>query len=115
MQRGDLFLVNRPDARDPKPRRAVVIVSRQGLIDSNFGSVICAPIYSRFLGVKSQILVGIEEGLKHESAIYCDDLISLPKSILTHYLGKLDTLKLLQLSDALCAALDLQINSGATS
>ncbi len=114
MQRGDLYLVNRPDIRDPKPRRAVVVVSRQGLIDSNFGSVICAPIYTRYLGIKSQILVGIEEGLKHESAIYCDDLISLPKSLLTHYLGKLDTLKLLQLSDGLCIALDIEMNSGVT-
>ena len=31
--------------------------------------------------------IGIDEGLRHESSIHCDELVSLPKSSLTDYVG----------------------------
>jgi mRNA interferase MazF len=51
--------------------------------------------------------VGIDEGLKHDSSIHCDALMSLPKSLLTHYVGHWSTSKLHELKDALVAALSL--------
>ena len=80
--RGDLFRVRKPNARDPKRSRVFVVVSRQELIESRFSTVICAPIYSSCEGLKSQVPVGVEEGLKHDSCVFCDELISLPKSML---------------------------------
>jgi mRNA interferase MazF len=59
-----------------------VVVSRQVLIDSKFSTVVCAPVYSAYHGLSTQVLVGIEQGLKHDSSIHCDDLVSLPKSVL---------------------------------
>ena len=82
------------------------MVSRQVLIDSKFSTVICAPIYSAYHGLSTQILVGIEQGLKHDSSIHCDDLVSLPKSVLTDYVGSLPPTKLVELNRALRAALD---------
>jgi mRNA interferase MazF len=87
MKRGDLFRVYRPSRHDPKEYRVFLVVSRQELIDSRFSTVICAPVYSKYDGFTTQVEVGVNEGLKHDSAIYCDELISLPKSLLTNYLA----------------------------
>ena len=92
---------------DPKRYRVFVIVSRQVLIDSKFSTVICAPIYSSFEGLSSQVSVGIDEGLKHDSSIYCDELISIPKKSLTNFIGTLSAEKLIQLYKALSTALAL--------
>lgn len=83
------------------------MVSRQVLIDSKFSTVICAPVYSAYHGLSTQALVGIEQGLKHDSSIHCDDLVSLPKSVLTDYVGSLSPAKLAELNLALRAALDI--------
>jgi mRNA interferase MazF len=107
MNRGELYLVHRPSQNDPRKQRVFVIVSRQFLIDSNFSSVICAPIYSRHDGLSTQVAVGISEGLKHESSVHCDELISVAKSLLTHFVGRLDHRKLIALDFALGVALDL--------
>jgi mRNA interferase MazF len=85
------------------------VVSRQILIDSKFSSVVCAPVYTRFDGLRTQVPVGVEEGLKHFSSIHCDELASLPKSMLTHFVGHLRREKLEELDRALAAALDLDL------
>lgn len=107
MRRGEVYLVRKPGSGDPKRQRAFVIVSRQALIETKFSSVICAPVYSRHDGLSTQVLVGIEEGLKSESSVHCDELVSLPKSLLTHYIGKLGEMKTAELNGALTTALDL--------
>ena len=107
MRRGDLYRVENPSARDPRRHRFFVVVSRQALIASRFSSVICAPIYSTHHGLASQVLVGIEEGLQHDSSIHCDELISLPKSMLTDYTGTLPPNLIDQLNQALKIALDI--------
>jgi mRNA interferase MazF len=89
VKRGDLYRVLKPTAKDPKRSRVFVVVSRQVLIDSPFSTVICAPVYSAHHGLSTQVAVGVDEGLKHDSSIHCDELVSLPKSALTHYIGRL--------------------------
>jgi mRNA interferase MazF len=69
--------------------------------------VICAPIYTMHDGLSTQVAVSIEQGLKHDSSIHCDALMSLPKSLLTHYVGHLSAAKLHELKEALVAALSL--------
>lgn len=51
--------------------------------------------------------MGIEEGLKHDSAIHCDELVSLPKSVLTDFVGSLERTKILELNYALLEAVGL--------
>jgi mRNA interferase MazF len=109
VRRGELYRVMRPTSRDPKKFRVFVIVSRQILIDSRFSAVICAPVYTAYEGLSTQVAVGIDEGLKHDSGIHCDELVSLPKSMLTNYIGKLPPEKLHLLEKALKIA--LQINN----
>lgn len=64
-------------------------VSREALIESAFSTVICAPVFSRHDGLATQVEVGPEDGLEHPSSIHCDALVSLPKSVLTDFVGSL--------------------------
>ncbi|NIP39079.1 MAG: type II toxin-antitoxin system PemK/MazF family toxin [Candidatus Dadabacteria bacterium] len=107
MKRGELYLVQNPSSRDPKKHRVFIVVSRQVLIDSRFSTVICAPVYSKHDGLSTQIPIGIQEGLKHESSIHCDELVSLPKSYLTNYVGSLESRKINALDKALKTALEI--------
>ncbi|HVT58565.1 MAG TPA: type II toxin-antitoxin system PemK/MazF family toxin [Thermoanaerobaculia bacterium] len=107
MRRGDLYRVKHPTATDPRRQRVFVVISRQAVIDSSFSTVVCAPIYTRRDGLATQVDVGIDQGLKHESSVHCDELVSLPKSQPTDYLGSLQFSKLLELDQALAIALDL--------
>lgn len=106
MKRGELYRVHKPGG-DPKQYRAFVIVSRQILIDSQFSTVVCAPVFSHGDGLSTQVPVGPDEGLKHSSWIMCDNLVSLRKADLTQFLGSLATPKLADLEHALNMALDL--------
>jgi mRNA interferase MazF len=106
MQRGELYLVRKSGSRDPKKQRVFALVSRQVVIDSRFSTVICAPVYSRHDGISTQVVLGPEHGLKHESSIHCDELVSLSKTMLTHYVGRLDDTTIRRLDRALAFALD---------
>lgn len=108
MRRGELYLVPNPSGRDPKRQRVFVVVSRQELLETRFATVICAPVYSHHNGLVTQVRIGIDEGLKHESSIHCDELVSLPKTLLTNYIGELPQNKLEELKQALQAALGLE-------
>ena len=77
------------------------------LIDSNFSTVICAPLYTKYHGLSTQVPVGIECGLKHDSSIHCDELVSLPKAVLTNYVGSLSAVKMKELEQAMKIALDI--------
>jgi mRNA interferase MazF len=107
MKRGELYRVAHPSAHDPKKFRVFVIVSRQVLIDSRFSTVICAPVYTAYDGLATQVPVGPDEGLKHDSSVYCDELISLQKSVLTNFIGTLSPQKIQALNQALLIALDI--------
>jgi mRNA interferase MazF len=64
-------------------------------------------VYTSYEGLSTQVLVGINEGLKHDSAIHCDELVSLPKSMLTNYIGRLSLQKLKYLENSLKIALQI--------
>ena len=85
-----------------------VVVSRQVVVDSRFSTVVCAPVYTQHDGLASQIAIGIDEGMKYENSIHCDELVSLPKSALTNFVGTLSAKKLQLLNQALAVALDLR-------
>jgi mRNA interferase MazF len=104
LKRGDLFRVRRPGGGDPKASRVFVVVSRQALIDSRFSTVVCAPIYTRRDGLATQVNVGPDDGLKHESSIHCDALVSLPKPLLTGYVASLKPAQVRALDQAVRVA-----------
>jgi len=111
MRRGEIYRVRLPGggaSDDPKGHRCFVVVSRQTLIDSKFPTVVCAPILTRGHRFSKQVAVGIDEGLKHESWILCDNLVSLRKVQLTNFVGSLARTKVRELDGALKMALALE-------
>jgi len=106
MKRGELYRVYKP-GDDRKQFRTFAVVSRQTLIDSRFPSVVCAPVMTEGQGLATQVSIGIEEGMKYESWIHCDDLRSVRKSDLTRYIGSIPPGKMRKLDYALTVALDL--------
>jgi mRNA interferase MazF len=111
VRRGDLYRVPRPGGADPQAFRLFAVVGRQAVIDSRFSTVVCAPVYSARHGLASQVAVGIDEGLKHDSALHCDELVSLPKARLTAFVGRLSAAKIRALDRALVAALDIDVDA----
>lgn len=108
MTRGDLYRVYKGAPHDPKRFRVFAVVSRQVLIDSRFSTVICAPVYSSYEGLSTQVKIGVREGLKHESSIHCDELVSIPKGALTHFVGSLPAERIPEFDRALKIAVGVE-------
>jgi mRNA interferase MazF len=106
MHRGELYRVHRPPG-DPREHRVFVILSRQWLIETRFSTLICAPIFSNGQGLATQVSVGVNEGMKHESWVLCDGLTSVRRAELTQYVGSLSPAKLSEVDRAVAIALDL--------
>jgi mRNA interferase MazF len=107
MKRGELYRVSLGTKTDTKKQRVYVIVSRQELINSVYSTLICAPVYTSYEGLSTQVLIGVDEGLKYSSAIRCDELVSILKTRLTDYVGKLSEEKLFELGQALSIAVGI--------
>jgi mRNA interferase MazF len=112
VKRGDLYRVTRPGGGDPKRQRVFMVVSRQALIDSRHSTVICAPVYTARYGLTTEVHVGVEDGLRHESSVHCDALMSVPKASLTRFVGTLTPSRLPELDAALEVALGIQDPAG---
>jgi len=108
LRRGEIYRVRQPQHGDPKKSRCFAVVSRQDLLDSKANRVLCAPINTSGVGLSTEVPVGVDEGLKHDSVINCDQITRLEKSMLTDYIGVLSLAKLKQLRSALAVALDIE-------
>ncbi len=108
MKRGEIYRLAPPPGGDPKRSRCYVVVSRQTLLDSKADKVICAPVNTAYVGLETQLPVGVAEGLKHDSCANCDQLVLIEKSRLTNYVGSLALPKLPALRRALRIALDVE-------
>jgi mRNA interferase MazF len=106
-----LYRIRKPGGADPRASRVFAVVSRQASINSRFATVICVPVYSARHGLGTQVPVGVEEGLTHDSALHCDELLSLPKPRLTDFVGTLSAAKVRELDRALAAALAIDVEN----
>lgn len=101
MKRGELYRIEKPGKEDPKRFRVYVIVSRQQFIETNYSSVICAPVYTNYNNLLTEVSIGVDEGLRQDSSIGCDESTSLPKFALTNFIGSLSPQKIQELNQAL--------------
>ena len=97
LNRGEIWLFefSRPDKRRP-----VLILTRQEVIEL-LHTVMVAPITSTIHGAPSEVIVGIEEGLKKESAVNLDHVQTVEKAKLKRFVGSLGPQKM----NAVCRAL----------
>jgi mRNA interferase MazF len=71
----------------PGKKRPVLVLSRDPM-GRLLHSVICAPITSRRRGLSTEVLVGPEAGLAHESVANFDNTFLLARSRLVRRLGR---------------------------
>jgi mRNA interferase MazF len=106
--RGEIYrTAERSPERGDKPGFYVVVSRRFIAENDDVSTVICAPVYSRILGISTEVLLGPEEGLPRPSALRCDFLTLLFKGKLTTLVGVLSPAKTQHLDRALAIALDL--------
>ena len=85
VKRGDIWMY---DFVKPDKRRPVLVISRQSVIPL-LRTVMAAPITSAIYGVPSEVQVGVEHGLKHESAVNLDHIQTIDQSRLSGFIGHL--------------------------
>ena len=85
-----------------------VVISRSFIAENeDVSTVVCAPIYTTFLGLATEVAVGIDDSLPHGSSIRCDFLTLMFKRRLTTLVGRLGRAGLADLDRALKIALGL--------
>jgi mRNA interferase MazF len=106
--RGEIYrTVERAPERGGKPG-FYVVVSRSFIAESaDVSTVVCAPVYSRVLGLSTEVVIGPDEGLPRVSSVRCDFLALMLKRKLTTFVAALPPRKLAELNRALAVALDL--------
>jgi mRNA interferase MazF len=85
VRRGEIWLYT---FRAPDKRRPVLVLTRQEVIGL-LHTVMVAPITSTIYGAPSEVIVGEDEGLKHDSAINLDHVQTVEQSRLTRRIGEL--------------------------
>jgi mRNA interferase MazF len=85
-----------------------IVVSRSFIAENDdMSTAVCAPIYRDVPGLRSEVVLGIEDGLPRESAVRCDFLTLMFERKLTNFVGALTALKIAELNRALAYALEL--------
>jgi mRNA-degrading endonuclease toxin of MazEF toxin-antitoxin module len=109
MKWGDIYRTkDRVAERGHKPG-FYVVVSRDFIAShDDVSTVICAPVYSEVLGLRTEVLVGVEDGVPRPSAIRCDFLMLMFKRRLTGFVATLSASKQLALKQALGHALQIR-------
>ncbi len=87
----------------PDKRRPVLVLTRSEVIEL-LHTVMVAPITSTIHGAPSEVIVGIPEGLKQESAINLDHVQTVEKARLKRFVGTLNTNKMTAVCRALAIA-----------
>ena len=89
--------------KSPGKLRPVVVLSRDDVIGL-LHTVMVAPITSTVRGAPSEVLVGVGEGLKHESAVNLDHVQTVERARLVGYVGSLGPDKMREVCRALAIA-----------
>lgn len=87
----------------PDKRRPVLVLSRDEVIGL-LHTVMVAPITSTIYGAPSEVIVGVDEGLKRQSAVNLDHIQTVERARLVSYMGSLGPSKMRAVCRALAVA-----------
>lgn len=87
--------------------RPVLVLTRE-LVRPHLNRVTVAPITSTIRGLSTEVSVGQANGLDHESAISCDNILTVPTTALGRQIGFLLAAQEPDLTQAIQAAFDLE-------
>jgi mRNA interferase MazF len=91
------------DFRVPDKRRPVLVLTRQEVIGL-LHTVMVAPITSSIKGAPSEVMVGVGEGLKHDSAVNLDHVQTVEQARLVRRIGQVSPSKMREVCRALAIA-----------
>jgi mRNA interferase MazF len=100
VNRGEIWLYR---FQAPDKRRPVLILSRQEVIPL-LHTVMVAPITSTRRGAPSEVPIGVDEGLKHESAVNLDHVQTVERARLVTFVGSLSPAQMRHVCRALAIA-----------
>jgi mRNA interferase MazF len=100
LSRGEIWLYR---FASPDKRRPVLVITRQEAIDL-LNQIMVAPVTSTIRGAPSEVIVGLDEGLKRPSAINLDHLQTVDKKRLHRYVGVVSRDKMRAVCQALAIA-----------
>lgn len=100
LKRGDIYQY---DFKKPDKTRPVVILTRDDVIPL-LSTVMVAPILSTIYGIPSEVVVGIEQGLKKSCAINLDHVQTVDQTRLSKFIAHLDDNLMKQVCEALAKA-----------
>ena len=86
--------------------RPVLILTRE-VVRPHLSRVTVAPITSTIRGLSTEVPVGPANGLDHTGVVSCDNIVTVPVSVLGRRLGFLLAEQETALTDAIRAAFDL--------
>jgi mRNA-degrading endonuclease toxin of MazEF toxin-antitoxin module len=98
----------RVSERSHKPGYYVVVSREFVAAHPDISTVICAPVYGEVLGLRTEVTIGIEDGVPRNSGIRCDFLTLMFKAKLTGFVATLSAAKQMELQRALRHALQLE-------
>ena len=87
----------------PDKRRPVVVLTRQEVLPLLHTAMV-APITSTIRGLPSEVIVGVDEGLRHDSAVNLDHVQTVEQRLLHRNVGSLSPAKMRQVCRALAIA-----------
>ncbi len=100
VNRGEIWLLA---FKPPDKRRPVLVLTRQDAIPW-LRTVMVAPITSTIRGAPGEVAVGVEDGLKHPSAVNLDHVQTVAKARLSHFVGRLGSDQMSEVCRALAIA-----------
>lgn len=86
--------------------RPVVILTRS-LVRPHLERVTVAPITTTIRGLSTEVPLGQANGLDHDCVVSCDNIVTVPKSVLGRLIGYLLPAQEAALAAAIRAAFDL--------
>ncbi len=103
MRRGEVWWAKLPE---PAGRRPVVLLSRDAAYKVRT-SVTAALVTRTIRNIPSEVLLSKEDGLPAECVVNLDDIITVPKALLTQQITTLSAKKMALVQRAIVFALDL--------
>jgi mRNA interferase MazF len=98
--RGEVWLYK---FKPPDKRRPVVVLTRQEAIPF-LNALIVAPVTSTVRGSPGEVVVGVVEGLKQQSAANLDQVQTVAKDRLVRYVGRVAPARMREICRALAIA-----------
>ena len=89
--------------KSPDKRRPVLILTRQEVLPL-LNTAMVAPVTSTIRGLPSEVPVGVDEGLKHASAVNLDHVQTVEQRLLQEFVGSVSEAKMREVCRALALA-----------